>query len=377
MPQAMTDEPLLRPRQAVGKFEPYLPGRSREQVMKDYGLKKVVKLASNENPLGPSPKALVAARKAAGRVNLYPDSASADLRQAVSRHAGVPLSRVTLGAGSDELIELLGRAYLTPSDNIVVSRHAFTRYKMSADMMDAETVEVPTLPGLRHDLAAMARAVTPRTKLVFLANPNNPTGTYNTAAELSGFLDALPPHALTVVDEAYYEYARLKRDYADGLTFFKQGRRLMVLRTFSKAYGLAGLRLGWGAGPQDVIDSLERIRPPFNVNAPAQAAGAAALNDQAHVRRTVKEMAAEMRKLEKALTARGIPWIPSAGNFILMDMTPRLGAEVFQGLLRRGVIVRAMDEYGLTRHVRVTIGRPAENTLFLKALDQLLGREKS
>lgn len=377
MPPTMTDEPLLRPRVAVGKFEPYLPGRSREQVMKDYGLKKVVKLASNENPLGPSPKALAAAKKAAGRVNLYPDSASADLRAAVARHAGLPVSRVTLGNGSDELIELLGRAYLTPPDNVVVSRHAFTRYKMSADMMDAETIEVPMAPGFKHDLAAMARAVTPRTKLVFLANPNNPTGTYNTAAEISAFLDDLPRHVLAVLDEAYFEYARLKRDYADGLTLLKQGRRLMVLRTFSKAYGLAGLRLGWGAGPQDIIDSLERIRPPFNLNLPAQAAGVAALADQAHVRRTVKEMASEMRKLEKALTARGIPWVPSAGNFILMETAPRRGAEVFQALLKRGVIVRAMDEYGLGQYVRVTIGRPAENKLFLKALDQLLGGKKS
>jgi histidinol-phosphate aminotransferase len=219
----------------------------------------------------------------------------------------------------------------------------------------------------------MARAVTPRTTLVFLANPNNPTGTYNTAAELEGFLDALPRHALAVVDEAYYEYARLKKDYADALSLFKRGRRLMVLRTFSKAYGLAGLRLGWGVGPRDVIESLERIRPPFSLNLPAQAAGSAALADQAHVRRTVKEMAAEMRKIEKALTERGIPRTPSAGNFILMETAPRSGAEVFQALLKRGVIVRAMDEYGLREHVRLTIGRPAENKLFLKALDQLLG----
>lgn len=377
MPLPMTDEPLLRPRLAVGKFEPYLPGRSREQVMKDYGLKNVVKLASNENPLGPSPKALAAAKKAAGRVNLYPDSASADLRQAVARRAGVPLERVTLGAGSDELIELLGRAYLTPPDNIVVSEHAFTRYKMSADMMDAETITVAMAPGLKHDLAAMARAVTPRTKLVFVANPNNPTGTYNTAAEVEAFLDALPRHTLAVVDEAYYEYARLKADYADGLRLLKKGRRLLVLRTFSKAYGLAGLRLGWGAGPRDVIDSLERIRPPFNLNLPAQAAGAAALADTAHVRRTVKEMVSEMRKMEKALTARGISWTPSAGNFLLIRTAPRPGAEVFQALLRRGVIVRSMDEYGLRLHMRVTIGRPAENKLFLKALDQVLGGKGS
>jgi histidinol-phosphate aminotransferase len=376
MPLLMTDQPL-KPRAAVGKFEPYLPGRGREQVMREYGLKKVVKLASNENPLGPSPKAAAAARKAAARAHQYPDGGNTDLRAAVARSAGLPPARVVLGAGSDELIELLGRAYLGPGDEIVVSRHAFTRYKMAADIMDADTVSVPMAPGFKHDLAAMARAATPRTKLVFVANPNNPTGTYNTAAELERFLGALPPRALAVVDEAYYEYARLKPDYADGLSLLKKGWRLMVLRTFSKAYGLAGLRLGWGAGPADVVESLERIRPPFNVNLPAQAAGVAALEDRAHVRRTVGEMASEMRKLERALSARGLPWTPSAANFLLIGTAPRTGADVFQALLKAGVIVRAMDEYGLPGHVRVTVGRPAENRAFLKALDQLLGRKGS
>lgn len=362
-----------RPRSAVGKFEPYTPGRSLAQVKKEHGLLHAVKLASNENALGASPRTVAAARKAAASLHVYPDGFSADLKAALARKAAVPLTQVTVGAGSDELIELLGRAYLAPGDSIVASRHAFIRYRMSADIMDAETIEVPMGPDLKHDLAAMARAATPRTKLVFVANPNNPTGTYNTSAELEAFLDALPPRVLPVLDEAYFEFARLQNDYPDGLSLLKKGRRLLVLRTFSKVYGLASLRLGWGAGPEDVVDALERIRPPFNVNAVAQAAGLAALADQGHVRRSVRLMAAERGKLEKALTERGMEWTPSAANFLLVKVAPLRGREVFERLLRRGVIVRAVDEYGLPDHIRVTVGRPAENRLFLKAFDHVRG----
>lgn len=371
MPMTL-DKSKLHARPEVGLFEPYLPGRSLERVKKDYGLKSVIKLASNENPLGPSPRALAAARKAAGKAHLYPDGFSTDLRAAVAAHAGVSAKNVTLGAGSDELIELLGRAFLTPADEIVVSEHAFTRYRMAADIMGASTAAAP-MRGLTHDLAAMARAVTPRTKMVFVANPNNPTGTYNAQTEVSALLDVLPPSVLLVLDEAYYEYAREKKDYADGLSFFKKGRNLMVLRTFSKAHGLAGLRLGWGVGPSAVVDALERIRPPFNVNIAAQAAGVAALADRGHVRRSVALLSSEMKKMEKALTARGVEWTPSAANFLLLNIAPRRGKDVFEALLKKGVIIRSMDEYDLPGHVRVTVGLPAENRRFLKAFQEVTG----
>jgi histidinol-phosphate aminotransferase len=372
-PSIVDKKTQIVPRPVVGKFEPYLPGRSLEQVKREYGLKSVVKLASNENPLGPSPRALAAARKAAAAAHLYPDGFSTDLRMAVARHAGVPSDRVVLGAGSDEIIALLGLAYLSPGDEIIVGDHAFIRYRMAADMMGASTVSVP-MPELAHDLPAMARAVTPRTKMVFVANPNNPTGTYNTAAQVEALSDALPPSVLLVLDEAYYEYAREKKDYADGLALLKGGRNLMVLRTFSKAYGLAGLRVGWGAGPAEVVDALERIRPPFNLNVAAQAAGVAALADQGRVRRSVRLMASEMRKMEAAFRARGVEWTPSAGNFLLIKVAPLRGQDVFEALLKRGVIIRAMDEYGLPGHIRVTLGLPAENRLFLKEFLNLTGR---
>jgi histidinol-phosphate aminotransferase len=242
---------------------------------------------------------------------------------------------------------------------------------MAADIQGADTTAVP-MDGLTHDLAAMSRAVTPRTKLVFVANPNNPTGTYNTAAQVGALLDALPPTALLVLDEAYYEYARQKKDYADGLALFKRGKRLMVLRTFSKAHGLAGLRLGWGVGPADVVDALERIRPPFNINVAAQAAGAAALADASRVKRTVTLLASEMRKMEAALSAMNVEWTPSAANFLLVKTAPRRGKDVFEALLKKGVIVRSLDEYGLSDRIRVTVGLPAENRMFLKALEETL-----
>lgn len=360
----------LQPRKEVERFEPYLPGRSLEQVKKQYGLKKVVKLASNENPLGPSPAAAAALKKAADRMHRYPDGFSTDLRLAVAKHLGVKPSQVMLGAGSDELIELLGKAYLTPEDDIVVSEHAFVRYRMAGELMGARVTAVP-MKDLKHDLRAMARAVTERTKFVFIANPNNPTGTYNTAGEMSEFLRELPAHVMPVVDEAYFEYARVKKDYPDAAALFKAGRRLIVLRTFSKIHGLAGLRVGYGVGPESVVETLERVRPPFNVSLAAQAAAEAALKDKDQARRSLRMLSAEMPRLERALKDLRVDWVPSAANFLLVSVEPQRGAEVFEALLKRGVIVRAVEEYGLPHHIRVTIGLPEENNMFIKAFREV------
>ncbi|HRY30678.1 MAG TPA: histidinol-phosphate transaminase, partial [Elusimicrobiota bacterium] len=237
------------PRPQVEHFEPYLPGRSMGQIKKEYGLKRVIKLASNENPLGPSPRAIAALRKHAPAMHLYPDGASTDLRRAVSEHLGVKFGQVILGAGSDEIIELLGKTYLAPEDDIVVSAHAFIRYRMAGELMGARVRTVP-MKNLTHDLDALAAAVSDKTKFVFVANPNNPTGTYNTRADMERFLSSLPAHAVPVIDEAYFEYARMKKDYPDSLDFFKAGRNVVVLRTFSKIHGLAGLRVGYGVAPE-------------------------------------------------------------------------------------------------------------------------------
>jgi histidinol-phosphate aminotransferase len=365
----MSDD-LVAPRPQIARFAPYIPGRSLESVKREYGLSRVVKLASNENPLGPSPKAAAALRAAAGKVNLYPDGFSTALRETLAKSLRVRLTEVTVGAGSDELIEILGKAYLNPGDDIVVSEHAFLRYKMAGELMGARVIEVP-MKNDTHDLEAMARAVTDRTKLVFIANPNNPTGTYNTHDEMEEFLITLPARVLAVIDEAYFEYARARPDYPDAIDFFRSGRNLIALRTFSKIHGLAGVRLGYGVAPEPVIATLERVRPPFNVSTPAQAAGIAALGDRGHVRRSAGLVAKEKALLEKALKGMGIPFFPSVGNFLLMDVSPRRGADVFEALMKKGVIVRAMNEYGYPHHIRVTVGKPAENRLFLKVFREV------
>lgn len=365
-------------RAEVRHFEPYLPGRSIENVRREHGLTRVIKLASNENPLGPSPRALRALVKSGRELFRYPDGASTALREAVAASCGVHPSRVIIGAGSDELIELLGKTYLGPSTSIVVSAHAFTRYRMAGELMGAAVLTVP-MKDMTHDLEAMAKAVRADTRLVFIANPNNPTGTYNDQPSLTAFLERIAGinrsrecPVLVAVDEAYYEYARsFAKDYPDTRSLQKVFDFLIVLRTFSKAHALAGLRIGYGLADPAVIQALDRVRPPFNVSLAAQAAGAASLADRAHVARGVALVARERPKLTAAVRRLGIPVVDGVGNFFLMDVRPRRGRAVFEALLARGIIVRSMDEYEFPNHVRVTYGRPDENRAFVKALTEV------
>jgi histidinol-phosphate aminotransferase len=368
---------LIRPQ--IRGFEPYLPGRSLESVRRELGLKKIIKLASNENPLGPSPKALAAMRQVGKKLFLYPDGASVALRTALAKQADVSEDRVIIGEGSDELIEMLGKAFLNPGDSIVVSEHAFIRYRMAGELMGSEIISVP-MRGYTHDLNAMAAAIRDNTKLIFIANPNNPTGTYNPVGELKDLLKhvaqwyerrSLP--VLVIVDEAYYEYANtLNRDYPDTLELQKEYSNLITLRTFSKAHALAGLRVGYGFADPDIIRALDRVRPPFNVSTLGQAGAEASLKDQAHIHRSVKLVLSESKKVLPVLAQLGLETVPSAGNFVLIDIAPRRGQEVFKALLSRGIIVRSMDEYGYPHHIRVTYGLPSENQLFLKALKEVL-----
>ena len=368
---------LIRPQ--VAGFEPYVPGRSMESVRRERGLKRIIKLASNENALGPSAKALRALQATAKNVFRYPDGASSALRLALAHFYKVDSTRVMIGAGSDELIELLGKTFLNTGDSIVVSEHAFVRYQMAAEMMGATPVRVP-MRHMTHDLAAMAAAIRADTKIVFIANPNNPTGTYNSAQDLEQFLRQV--HALNqrrstpvlvVVDEAYYEYAKaFAKDYPDTLTLQKQFPFVMVLRTYSKAHALAGLRIGYGFAEPAVIDALDRVRPPFNVSIAAQAAGVASLQDQAHIRRSIQLVRSERKKLTAELDRLGVRYLPSIANFLLLDIAPRRGREVFEALLDRGIITRAMDEYGFPQHLRVTYGLPSENRAFMIALKEVL-----
>ena len=364
----------LSPRPCVKGASPYLPGKPIAEVQRELGLRRVVKLASNENPLGPSPRAAAAAKRACAEGHIYPEGSAPLLRKALAARLGVPPSCVIAASGSDEIINLLCQAFLSPGDEAVVSQYGFIRFKQCAMAAGARAVEVP-MRGWTQDAAAMAKAVSARTKIVFLANPNNPTGTYSTRAEVEALLRSVPRGVLVVLDEAYHEYARPREDYPDAAReFLPSHPNLFVLRTFSKAYGLAGLRVGYGAGSPEVVGWLDRIRLPFNVSAPAQRAAVEALKDAAFVRRSVSLVEREKAVLARDLRSLGWECGDSAANFLFLR-PPAPGREVFEALIRRGVVIRALDEYGLGAHVRVTVGTRAQNKLLVAAVkDMAAGR---
>jgi histidinol-phosphate aminotransferase len=362
---------MIAPRSALRDIFPYQPGKSIGSVQRELGLKNVVKLASNENPLGAAPRAMAAYRKAEKSCALYPEGASPELRLALARHHKLEPEAVLVGNGSDEIIRLLCEAFVEPEDEVVVSQHGFIRFKQQAAMMGARVIEVP-MTDWTHDLALMAKACSPRTKLVFVANPNNPTGTYNTAEELDALLAAVPKTALVALDEAYWHYAQAIPGYPKSLPdLVREHDNLVVMRTFSKAYGLAGLRVGYGVGDPELIGWLDRIRMPFNVNLPAQLACIEALKDSAFVKRSVALNEAQRAFVARALGDLGFGVGDSATNFVFAR-SPLPGRELFKALLRQGVIIRPLDEYGLAHHVRVSIGSPAQNKTLLKALTQVL-----
>ena len=345
-------------------------------MRRDLGLLDAIKLASNENPLGPSPLAVEAAHKALAEVNRYPDGQATDLRRALSAHLGVPFEQVLVGNGSVEILELLTRALLGPGDNAVVSEYAFVRFRQIVSAHNRGARIVPARD-FTHDLAAMARAADSRTRLVFVANPNNPTGTWNRPAEVEALLSALPPGCLLVLDEAYFEFARDaagEGEYPDGIELVRRGEPVVVTRTFSKLYGLGGLRAGYAVAAPEVLDALLVIREAFGTNSVAQAAAAAALSDREHVRRTLELTRAERPRLAEALASRGFRVLPSIGNFVTFD-TGRAGREVFQRLLARGVIVRPLDPYRMASFLRVSVGTAAENDSFIQALDAVTDKQ--
>jgi len=348
---------------------PYSPGKPIQEVERELGIRESVKLASNENPLGPSPMALQALRDALPEIHRYPDGSGHRLRHALAGHWHVAPDQLILGNGSNELLELTARCFLLPGDEAVYAEQAFVVYDMVAQVTGAKKVMIP-LKDFTHDLDGMRAAISPRTKLVFVGNPNNPTGTALPARALEAFLESVPSQVLVVLDEAYYEF--LPPDVTpDALRFVRDGRLLLVLRTFSKIYGLAGLRIGYGIGPPALIALLNRAREPFNTNSLAQAAATAALGDVAHVART-RAVTEEGRKLlSEACRALGLAVVPSVANFLLVDVG-RPGPATADALLRHGVIVRPMVGYGFPTHLRISIGTPQENERCLAALKAVL-----
>jgi len=357
-------------RKNVLDFQPYLPGKPIEEVKRELGLARVDKLASNENPLGPSPRAVSAMKKFLNRVNLYPDGSGFYLKKVLARKLKVKPENLILGSGTDEIIEIIGKTFLDPVDEIVVSKHAFIRYEMAGELMGCRIKRVP-MKNFTHDLEAMKKAITERTKIVFVANPNNPTGTYVTEEEVEKFMDGLPEEIMVVFDEAYREYVT-RKDYPKTLPYVKRGKAVIVLRTFSKIYGLAGLRIGYGIGKSELIGFMERIRPPFNTNSLAQIAAQASLSDETHIRRSRELVGKERKYMEDNLGKMGIEFVPSVANHILLKVGN--GQNVFKKLLKKGIIVRAMVEYDLPEFIRVTIGLPQQNRRFINGLREVMDK---
>jgi histidinol-phosphate aminotransferase len=349
----------------IAALTPYVPGKPIEELQREMGLARVVKLASNENPLGPSPKAIAVLTEGAATLHRYPDGGAFRLREALADRWKVTSDHVILGNGSDEILGLLARTFLSPGDEAVMADHTFVIYKMEVMAAHGKAVTVP-LKQWRHDLTAMAEAVTPRTKLFFVCNPNNPTGTMVSADEVEQLMARVPEHVIVVFDEAYFEYVR-RSDFPDSMAYVKQGRNTIVLRTFSKIYGLAGLRIGYGVTTPEITNFLNRVRPPFNANSIAQRAALAALGDDEHVARSRSVNQAGMEQMVKGLTALGFTPIPSEANFLYVDIGQD-GRQVFDALLRQGIIVRHIEG----RMIRVTIGQVEENEAFLTALAQVV-----
>ncbi len=353
----------------IAALRPYEPGKPIEELERELGIQGPVKLASNENPLGPSPLALAALRGALGSVHRYPDGKSYRLRGLLAKRLGVGEDQLVFGAGSDEILELLAKTFLGPGDEAVFAWPAFAMYPIVTQGMGATPVAVPLDANLVHDLEALRASVTDRTRLVFVCNPNNPTGTSVGADALDAFTASLPDDLVLVLDEAYYEYVR-RSDFPDSLAWVARRPGTIVLRTFSKIYGLAGLRVGYGVGDRELISFLERARHPFNVSSPAEVAAFAALQDVEHLERSRAVNREGGDYLTRELGALGIEVTPSDANFVLA----RTGPEVYEPLLREGVIVRPMVGFGMPDYVRITIGLPEENERVVKALRRLRER---
>lgn len=348
----------------------YEPGKPIEYVARELGLDPagIIKLASNENPWGPSPRAVAAAKAALDSGELYPDGGCFALRQKLAERWGLGADQFVVGNGSNEIIELLGHAFIGAGDEVVMGAPAFVVYKLVTLLFGARAIEVP-LRDWRHDLERIAAAITPRTKLVYVCTPNNPTGTANTEAEIHAFVRALPDHVVAVIDEAYAEFIERAPDIRPLL---REGRKVVGLRTFSKIYGLASLRVGYGYASPELSALLNRVRQPFNVNAIAQAAALAALDDAEFAEKTARENRAGLARLERGCAELGLQIVPSVANFMLVRVGD--GLRVFEQLQRRGVIVRPVKSYGMPEWIRVTVGTPAQNERLLAELSTVLGR---
>jgi histidinol-phosphate aminotransferase len=354
----------------VRGLHPYQPGKPIEELERELGIKDIIKLASNENPLGVPASAIAAIEKTLPQLALYPDGSAFGLKSRLSHKLSVDAAQITIGNGSNELLDLIARVFLSPEHNAVVSRHAFIVYPIAVNALGAK-LRVAEAKVFGHDLEAMATLVDSNTRLVFIANPNNPTGNWLSIADIDKFLCQIPETVIVVLDEAYHEYVD-KPDYASGLTIMDKFPNLIVSRTFSKAYGLAGLRVGYCVSNHDIADLLNRLREPFNVNSLALAAAEAVLDDDDYLAKGLAVNRAGMKQLEAGLRELGLPFIESAGNFVLIDFC-RDAMPLYQAFLREGIILRPVGVYELPTFLRVSIGLPEQNARFLAACKKVLG----
>jgi len=346
-------------------LSPYQPGKPVEDLERELGIKNAIKLASNENPMGPSPLALKAVDKILSGIHRYPDGNALRLKEAISNEYDVGIEQITVGNGSNDIIEFVVRSFLSAQDSAVFSNHAFAVYPLAVQTVGAEGIEVPAV-NWGHDLSAMSDAIKENTKLVFIANPNNPTGTFVARDEVISFLDKVSKDVIVLLDQAYFDYASYENNDID-FEFINEFPNLVISRSFSKAYGLAGLRVGYSVSSAEIADFLNRVRQPFNTNSLALAAAEAALSDKDHMLKSLKMNIEQKSLLYKGLEDLGYQYIPSAGNFICFDCKQD-AEQLFNKLLKEGVIVRSMGVYKMPNHLRVTIGLPEENNIFLEKL---------
>ncbi|NQT34990.1 histidinol-phosphate transaminase [bacterium] len=362
---------LSRP--AIADIIPYEPGKPISEVQREYGLTDVIKLASNENPLGPSPKAIEAVREALMDTNRYPDGGCYYLKQKLSERLDVKPSQLVIGNGSAEICELITEAFIGEGDEAIIGRQAFFKYRVAVQIMNG-VIAWADMPDFTHNADEMLSKITAGTKLLFVANPNNPTGTLMNREQVTYLMDRLPERVIAVFDEAYYDYRNLD-NFPDTMSYLRDGRNIIILRTFSKSYGLAGLRIGYAITTEEIARALNCVREAFNVSSIAQIAAAAALDDDEYLREGIRLNGEGKRFYYDELKRIGLEYIPTEANFVLIKV-PLPGREMFGELLKKGVVIRPVDGYGLPNHIRVSIGLPNENRRFIDAIGELL-REKS
>lgn len=363
-----------RVRKCVHRLKPYIPGKPIEEVQRELGLNEVIKLASNENALGPSPKAIEAVIRAVNQAHLYPDDSCHRLKRAIAEQFDMPEECILIGRGSDEILLHAALAFIEPGDEVIYAHPSFVMYSFVSTLMDA-TEQVVPLRDFTHDLDAMAGHLTERTKLIFIANPNNPTGTIVREPNVRHFIESLPRGVLVIFDEAYFEYVE-DEAFPNTLNYIRDGYSVLTLRTFSKIYGLAGLRIGYGFAPPDIAKFISRVREPFNVSSIAQAAAEAALQDKEHVERSRRLVIEGKQTLYRAFEELGIGYVPTQANFIFVDLGVD-SREVFNQLLKRGIIIRTGEIFGMPTWARITVGKPEENERLIEALREVLSEMRT